>query len=295
MPRHPKHDYRHPCTYHITIKKHPGVPDFSIITGHPRSAWILYYPMGDAIEESIIAVLKSNPYLKVYRYVIMPDHVHILIRAIEYLDKTIGTYIGKMKVEALHNARKKGYSIQSLFDPDFHDRILRLDQSLDVVYQYVKNNPNRLLARKFHPEHFKRVNNIFNYGGIQWQAYGNMQFLDNPFKNAVICHRADERIPEKAKANRDNWFHIAENGGVLVSAFIAEAEKEVRKRIEEVNGKVILLVNKPFGKIFKPLGHDFEQCEKGQLLILAPDRLLPEGRPIWLFLNGMAEWISRWY
>ena len=90
-------------------------------------------------------------------------------------------------------------------------------------------------------------------------------------------------------------MHTAGNGGVLVSAFIAEAEKEVRNRIEDADGKVILLVNEPFGKIFKPWGHDFEQCEKGRLLILAPDRLLPEGRQTWLFLNGMADWISHWY
>ena len=218
MPRHPKHDYRRPCTYHITIKKLPHIPDFSIVTGHPASAWVHYYPIGYSIEQSIKSVLKSHPALDVYRYVIMPDHVHILIRAIRYLDHTIGTYIGKMKVVALQNARARGVFLKSLFEADFHDRILRLDQSLDVVYKYVSTNPNRLLARKFHPEYFRRVNYIFNYGEIHWQAYGNMQFLDNPFKRAVICHRAEEKIPEVASANRANWYHTAENGGVLVSA-----------------------------------------------------------------------------
>lgn len=295
MPRHPTHDYRRPCTYHITIKKLPYVPDFSIVTGHPSSAWVHHSPIGNAIDESIRTVLKTSPYLKVYRYVIMPDHVHILIRAIRYLSEAIGCYIGRMKVAAVQKAREKGNTLDSLFEPDFHDRILRLDQSLDVVYQYVKTNPNRLLARKFHPEHFKRVNDIFNYGGIHWQAYGNMQLLDNPFKNAVICHRADEKIPDVAAANRANWYHIAENGGVLVSPFISEAEKNVRKKIDELDGKVILLVNEPFDKIYKPWGHDFEQCQKGRLMILAPDRLLPERRQTWLFLNGMADWISHWY
>ena len=295
MPRHPKHDYRRPCTYHITIKKLPNVKDFSIVTGHPASAWIHHFPLGMAIDESIKSVLKTDSGMKVYRYVIMPDHVHILIRAIRYLEHPIGIYIGKMKVEAVQKARAKGYCFDSLFEPDFHDRILRLDQSLDIVYQYVRSNPNRLLARKFNPGYFRRVNDVFNYGGIHWQAYGNMQLLDNPFKNAVICHRADEKIPEIAKANRENWLHTAENGGVLVSAFIAEAEKEVRMIIEGVNGKIILLVNKPFGERFKPWGHDFEQCEKGRLLILAPNCFLPEGRQTWLFLNRMADWISRWY
>ncbi|MDE7351122.1 MAG: hypothetical protein K2N25_08645 [Muribaculaceae bacterium] len=295
MPRHPKHDYRRPCTYHITISKLPQVPDFSIVTGHPASAWIHYYPIGDAIDQSIRTVLKSNPDLNVYRYVIMPDHVHILIRAIRYLDHTIGTYIGKMKVASIQNAREKGIFLDSIFESDFYDRILRVDQSLNVVYQYVRTNPNRLLARKFNPDYFKRVNDVFNYGEIHWQAYGNMQLLDNPFKNAVICHRADEKIPKIAEANRINWIHTAENGGVLVSPFIAKAEKDVRNKIEEVDGKVILLVNEPFSERYKPSGHDFEQCWKGRLLIVAPDRLLPEGRPTWLFLNRMADWISRWY
>lgn len=295
MPRHPKHDYCRPCTYHITVKKLPHVPDFSLITGHPESAWVHHHPLGKAIDESIASVLGSNPNVNVYRYVVMPDHLHILLRVITHIDRPIGVYIGKMKVVAVQKAREKGIFLDSLFEPDFYDRILRLDQSLKVVIQYVKTNPNRLLARKFFPAYFKRINDIFNYGGIHWQAYGNMQLLDNPFKNAVVCHRADERIPEKAKANRDKWFHTARNGGVLVSPFISEAEKDVRRKAEEADGKVILLVNKPFGEIYKPWGHDFRQCGKGRLLIVAPDRLLPEGRQTYLFLNGMAEWIGGWW
>lgn len=294
MPRHPKHDYRRPCTYHITLSKPADVPDYSLVTGCPESCWIHHYHIGLSIEQSLASIKVENPSLKIYRYVIMPDHVHILIRAIKYLDRPLGIYIGKIKVKALQNARSRGLVFDSLFKPDFHDRILRLDQSLDVVFQYIKNNPNRLLARRFYPDYFRRINDVFHYEGIRWQAYGNMHLLQNPFKEAVICHRKDAKNPEVENALRENWLHTASNGGVLVSPFIASKEKEIRRQAEEADGKVILLVNEPFGKIFKPWGHDFELCQKGCLLILAPDRLLPEGRETWVFLNRVADWISRW-
>ena len=84
-----------------------------------------------------------------------------------------------------------------------------------------------MLTKPFPSKPFRPIHKItpLNYGEFHWQAYGNMQFLDNPFKRAVICHRAEEKIPEIARANRNNWYHTAENGGVLVSAFIAEASR----------------------------------------------------------------------
>ncbi|MDE6511875.1 MAG: hypothetical protein K2L00_07270, partial [Muribaculaceae bacterium] len=221
MRRLPNHDYKSPCTYHITLKKLKEVPEFSVVTGRPESWYVHHSVIGRAIEKSINETSTINPRIKIYRYVVMPDHVHILLRVLEYLDKSVGVDIGKIKTRSLQKVHEKGLNFESLFERDFHDRIIWPRHSLNTVFQYVKTNPSRLLARKFYPEYFRRVNDVFNYRGIQWQAYGNMQLLDNPFKDAVICHRADERIPEKAKANRDNWFYTAENGGVLVSAFIA--------------------------------------------------------------------------
>lgn len=87
-------------------------------------------------------------------------------------------------------------------------------------------------------------------------------------------------------------MHIASNGGVLISPFIAKKEKEIREKAESKNAKIILVSNESFGERYKPAAHDFHQCESGSLLIIAPATELPEGRPTWLFLNKLAEDIA---
>ena len=290
MPRHPIHDYRRPAVYHITLRKAPGVSDFSIITGRPESCYLHHNPVGVAIEKSIRTMRTINPAVQPYQYKIMPDHVHILLKVLEAMKDPVGIDIAKMKIRALHSAREKGFRFDSLFEPDFYDRILRPWHTLDSVYQYIRQNPYRLQVRKYNPDFFRRLNFVFNYGGIIWQAYGNLQLLENPFKEPVICHRADAGSSKEA-ALIQNWLHTVSNGGVLVSQFISKKEKEVRKMADEANGKVILIVNEPFGKIYKPGGRNFELCEQGRLLILAPTQSLPSIKPTFLFLNGMAEYL----
>ena len=137
MPRHPKHDYKSPCIYHITIKKKDKVPDFSIVVGTPGSYSLNLYPLGLSIQTSISTISDLNSSLKMLQYVIMPDHVHMLVRVLEYLDRPIGVYIGKLKVKALQTARFRNVYDGSIFESDFHDRFLRPFHSLDNIYQYI--------------------------------------------------------------------------------------------------------------------------------------------------------------
>ena len=88
--------------------------------------------------------------------------------------------------------------------------------------------------RRHNPDFFRRHNNII-INGTQWQAYGNLQLIDNPFKAPVIIHRADSNQLITTKLRR--WQHLAENGGVLVSPFISPAEKKVRRMCEEATAK----------------------------------------------------------
>lgn len=78
----------------------------------------------------------------------------------------------------------------------------------------------------------------------------------------------------------------------MVSPFISKVEKEMRRRCEEVNGKAILLSNKPLGERENPAAHDFEQCTNGRLLILAPINPLLTTRETFLYLNSAADSIA---
>lgn len=289
MSRDCSHDYRSRCIYHITMTKAPVVPPFSRIAGSLEQPVVERSALGRIVEQQIRELPLLCPALRILQYVVMPDHLHLALFAESELPKALGSYLGMMKVKCGQLAEERLSIRPPLFERDFYDRILRRGHNLDTICEYIRQNPYRLLVRHLHPEYFRRVNSI-EINGEQWQAYGNMQLLDNPFKAPVVIHRADSEPTKWAK--RCRWKHLAENGGVLVSPFISPEEKEVRRECEEVGGKVILLSCKPFGKREKPAARDFELCAEGKLLILAPLRSVEEGRAAFLYLNSVAELIG---
>lgn len=289
MGRDPKHDYRGRSIYHITICKAPACPPFSKISGSPESPLVSRTIIGEIIEQQILNFPKLCPSLQILQYVIMPDHIHFSIFARDYLPRALGKYIGMMKVKTGQLIRASFPEITDIFTPDFHDRYLLPSHKLQTIINYIQENPKRLLERIQNPLFFQRLNNL-EIKGTQWQAYGNLQLLQNPFKGPVVIHRSDSEAILTAKHRR--WKHISENGGVFVSPFISPAEKEVRRQCENANGKIILLTNKPFREREKPVAHDFERCSQGRLLILAPVIPLPPGRETFLYLNSIAESIA---
>ncbi len=138
----------------------------------------------------------------------MPDHIHLLLHVKKYLDMALGIYIGQFKIKTLQMARERGIRISSVFTPDYHDRFLRPWHSLNTIYQYIRENPYRLLVRRLFPYYFRQINNLFYYGDRWWQAYGNMQLLHNPFKEAVVCHSCDAGTQTEIDLAA-NWLHTA--------------------------------------------------------------------------------------
>ncbi|MBD5192925.1 MAG: hypothetical protein HDS91_00150 [Bacteroidales bacterium] len=289
MGRDPKHNYRSRCIYHITIGKAHGCPDFSRVYGTPEQPCVERSRIGAIVESQMLNLPNLCPSLQILQYVIMPDHIHFAVFAHDYLPKPIGSYIGMMKVKCGQLIRAEFPTVTDIFIRGFHDRYLRPTHRLSTIIEYINSNPRRLLVRRLNPDFFRRINNL-NIFGVTWQAYGNLQLLDNPFKAPVVIHRSDSDDTLAAKHRR--WKHVAENGGVLVSPFISPAEKAVRHQCEETAGKIILISNEPFGEREKPAAHDFNLCAEGRLLVIAPINRLSPGRETFLYLNSIAESIS---
>ncbi|MDE5887993.1 MAG: transposase [Muribaculaceae bacterium] len=221
MGRDPKHDYRGRCIYHITIGKAPACPVFSKISGTPAHPLVARTTIGKVVECQILNLPNLCPSLQILQYVVMPDHIHFAIFARDYLPRALGRYIGMMKVKTGQLIRASFPEITDIFTPDFHDRYLLPSHKLQTIINYIQENPKRLLERIQNPIFFQRLNNL-EIKGTQWQAYGNLRLLQNPFKGPVVIHRSDSEAILNAKHRR--WRHLYENGGVLVSPFISQAE-----------------------------------------------------------------------
>lgn len=262
------HNYYDRATYMVTISKAKGCPDFGTLRyAPPADAWIDLSPIGDILNYQIEITPKFNPELVIADKVIMPDHAHILIQVTQPIEKHFGDIIQAIKSATTASVRRlQGITDQTIFNEGFNDRIVRDHHQLATLHNYIQDNPRRLAVRKANPDFFRKISKL-KIGDGEYQAYGNMQLLDNPFKEQVVVHRADK--PETRNHNRDLWLYTAANGGVLVSPFISPDEKAIRAEAEELEGRIILITNERFGERYKPAAHDFELCEQGRLLLIS--------------------------
>lgn len=263
------HDYYSRSIYLITINKKQDSPafgelagDWRIPIGSPNSPYIIYSDLGKYILRTIKQIPDIIPNTDLMQYIIMPDHIHFLIFVKERTPYHLGKYISAFK----NNLRLKvGYSI---FQTGFNDKILSLKRKLDDIYRYIRENPYRLAIKRANPENFRRCDNIKIQGQL-YTGYGNLFLLKNPFREAVIIHR--KYTEKEREALRERWLHHSYAGGVLVSPFIAQAEKKIREEVEKFGGRVILIVDQPLPPPpYKPAHRDFYRCAKGELLILSP-------------------------
>lgn len=281
------HDYRSPGRYMITLSKSPGIFPFSQIEGDWKlpvgtrgSSYTRWSPMGRVIADKLYHLGELHPALRAEQYIVMPDHIHALIWVKSTLPEHLGFFIARFK-----NTINTAVSIDHIFDDGFNDQIVTNKRDLNTIFNYIKSNPYRLAIRRACPDFFTRCNNMI-IEDTPCQAYGNIHLLDNPFKDQVIVHRADD--DQIFLANRDRWLHTAANGGVLVSPFISQREKSIRKEAELAGARLILITNRPLGEREKPSGKDFELCAQGRMLIIAPSTPMPLDRSACLKINSLA-------
>lgn len=231
---------------------------------------LIYSQLGKIILKQIKAIQSDS--IRLYQHSIMPDHLHLLIHVKEHIPRHLGYYIAEFKSQVTSEWRNLTANEEiDVFEGNYHDRIILPEHNLDDVFQYIKSNPYRLAVRQCRPEFFRRER-LMTVDGTEMMAYGNLFNFRNPFKHALIVHRKDSDAIFKQKL--EECLYYAENGGVVVSAFIADREKEIRRAVEAVGGKIIFIKDRPFTGKEKPSRHDFDQCSNGNLLILSPTAYL---------------------
>ena len=268
------HDYSSPCIYMITLVKGIGIPDFSTLCAReiPKlKVWTNLSETGEIIKKTLLALPEQFPWLEIYDFAIMPDHVHFIIHIKEPGHK-LGETVHDIKKECTKawraRLRLEIGTAPSLFIPNYHDRILTGRDQLPVMKRYVRDNPRRLWVKLHHPEYF-RNRYSFKINGKRYVGIGNFYLLDHPDKMAVIV--SSKRTAEENGRLRKQWLRCAESGGVLIGGYISPKEKEVRDEGIELGANVILIQGNGFPERFKPSGPYFEAFSEGRVLIIGEE------------------------
>ena len=98
---------------------------------------------GKIVEEAILNIPKSYSMISVDNYVVMPNHVHLLLQIHSdesgraMLAPRISTIIQQMKG---YITKRIGVPIWQKF---FHDHVIRGEQDYLKIWEYIDNNPQK--------------------------------------------------------------------------------------------------------------------------------------------------------
>ena len=89
----------------------------------------------------------------VERYVIMPNHIHILLSTSATCKTSVSDIIGVFKSLSTRAVNVElGRNGTKLWQPGFHDHIVRNEIDYARICEYIENNPKRWALDKYHVE-----------------------------------------------------------------------------------------------------------------------------------------------
>ena len=256
------HDYSAPAIYMLTMNTVNRQP----LLGKLQGERISLTSTGNKVAEEIkrIPTYNDAQHIQIYRYVVMPDHIHVLLRVHKRLTRPIGYYISWFKLQCMERCCVSdgipSGAKQPIFAPEYHDRILTHAGQLEHMAAYIKDNPRRLALKRAKPELF-RIRQEQRFGAIVCTALGNIFLAEHPQREVL----------------QEECLRAAANGTVYVSAAISEGEKQISRALREAGYEMIILLTEgfpaadsPHYKYFKPQGVYFETCAAGKLLLIEP-------------------------
>ena len=104
-------------------------------------------PLGMLAEELLEELPVKYPAVYVDHHVIMPDHIHILLRInhdTEHSTHALGSIIGWYKYQMTKRANTLlNAPGKRLLQRSYYDHVVRCQQDYDDIWQYIENNPRK--------------------------------------------------------------------------------------------------------------------------------------------------------
>jgi len=287
------HDYQERQIYMITMVTEGRRPLLGQLVGksdglagsgdEPR---VQQSPLGQRVEQCWKELSTRYPQITLLAFQLMPDHFHGVLFVKEHLDRSLGKVLlgfkqgcNKAFRELLPNVavvqqqirhRDDGKDDRShgmLFARGYNDKLLLQPGQLQRWYDYIQDNPRRLLMKREHPDLF-RVQRGLMVDGLSFSAIGNRFLLQRPVLRQVQCSR--RLTAAEIEAYVEESLRAAAQGAVLVSPSISPGEKATMRAAFDHGYPLILLQENGFTDLAKPGGKRMDACSEGRLLILAP-------------------------
>ena len=143
----PNYDYSTAGAYFITLCTKNKLHLFSEIamteSGIPQPALT---PIGIIAELQINALTERYPYISVPHYVIMPDHIHMILHIESCADASVPradlkAILCAYKSLTTRMIKQQYPQIDAVFQTSYFDHVVRNRQDYEEKEQYIRNNP----------------------------------------------------------------------------------------------------------------------------------------------------------
>ena len=160
----PGYDYSAPGAYFITVCTHKHKCILSEITvgAIHESPTVHLTPAGLCVQRATEDLAARFPDLRVEKYVIMPNHLHLLIeiaedRAVrerplrsERKRSLLDMAVGFLKMNSSKQIHAM-YPDMAVWQRSYHDHIIRGEDDYREIWNYIDTNPARWREDCFHP------------------------------------------------------------------------------------------------------------------------------------------------
>ena len=142
----PKYDYSQQGVYFVTFcTQHRDCILSTVGRDDLGAPFLRLSPIGEIVERYIHSISIAYPHVSIDSYVIMPNHVHILI-SVARDDGAPGssrpTALVSRMIAALKRFSNRDAG-QKLWQTSFYDHIIRDDADYAARYNYILDNPRR--------------------------------------------------------------------------------------------------------------------------------------------------------
>ena len=141
-------DYSAPFAYFVTLCTQDKKKILSDIVG---DGFPVPKPCGIIAEEMIAEIPRKYPCVHVDKYVIMPNHIHMLLKidGTGNPSPTLGNVIGWYKYQA---TKKINLSLQvsgeRVFQRSYYDHVVRNEQDYLEIWNYIEGNASEWVAQR---------------------------------------------------------------------------------------------------------------------------------------------------
>ncbi len=298
-------DYTRPFYYLVTLKAVEGLEPFCQIVapGVTTSS-----PITKAFHLVVGAfVAKWACVEKIEPFVIMPDHVHFIIklrkaekmlslpRLVWLLARDFSRSYWECgateRPAAKHgilspscsascvprsvaaqaprfaSARSAAPKYPPIFERTWHEWIVKSAGQLETFSRYVRENPSRAFLRQQNAAFFQKAHPI-QFLNREWFCYGNAGLLDLPILEAFQCSRKWVEGGKEWRAALERASRLGP-GTAGISTFMSPCEKACAEAIRASGGNLVVLTPEGFSPRWHP-GREMEmECAAGKVLFLS--------------------------